>query len=244
VRSKDKNIIEKNIVILSEDEKSFPLYFEKFMELKRFNLHKNIEHNIAYKIKDFNKFRYEKHFVKIILSKHLKLKIVLLAPPKHYSIDFINYSLKLTEINNKKIDKIFCVFDWVSKAQKDQHSNYLEAISRREQLKKKNIEIIESVPSYEFWLVAHFSNSSKPFRTNDEVIKTLEDEYKKKFKKEKKYEKGSKEFLEKIVDGKMIKNAINNSKKLDKDHNETRSKDFNPSSKIYRIIEYLDSLTN
>lgn len=238
--SNNKNYTEKNIVILSEDRKSFTLYFEKFMQLKRFDSHKNIEHNITYKIENFKKFDYEKHFVKTIASKHLQLKIVLLAPPKHYSKDFINYSLKLTKINNKKIDKIFCVFDWVSKAQKDQHNNYLEAISRREQLRKKNIEIIESVPSYEFWLVAHFSNSSKLFRTSDEVIKKLEDEYKKKFKKGKKYEKGSKEFLEKIVDEKMIKNAINNTKKLDKDHNETSSKDFNPSSKIYKLIEFFN----
>lgn len=236
----NKNITEKNIVILSEDEKSFSLYFEKFMQLKRFNPHKNMEHNINYKIKGFDKFKYEKHFVKIIASKHLKLKIVLLAPQKHNSRDFIKYSLKLTEINNKKIDKIFCVFDYAFKENKVEHSKYLEAISRREQLKKNNIEIIESVLSYEFWLVAHFSNSSKPFRTNDEVIKNLEDEYKKKFKKEKKYEKGSKEFLEKIVDEKMIKNAINNTKKLDKDHNETGSKDFNPSSKIYKLIEFFN----
>lgn len=69
--------------------------------------------------------------------------------------------------------------------------------------------------------------------------KSLEFAYKKKFKKELKYKKNDKEFLKNFTE-EMIKTAIKNTKKLEKYHDQNAYKEQNPSSKIYKIIEFLD----
>lgn len=55
-------------------------------------------------------------------------------------------------------DKVFCVFD------KDAHTGYHSAVSQIHSLQPKGVfEAVTSIPSFEFWLLLHFSCSRKAF---------------------------------------------------------------------------------
>lgn len=236
---KDNKFVDKYIVILSEDEKSFTYYFEKFMELKKAQKQSK-PNKIKYKFGD-RKFKYQQHFIKVMPDKKLSLKITLLSPVNHNPQGIIDYSKQLIKKNNNKITKIFCVFDYVSKKEKKNYESYQNVLSQRLELCNKGIEITESVPCYESWLLAHFSYSTRLYSDPSEVEDQLKLEYKKKFKKELKYEKNDKEFLKNFTE-EMIKTAIKNTKKLEEEHNCNQYQDQNPSSKIYKLIEYIDSI--
>lgn len=237
---KDNKFVDKYIVILSEDEKSFTYYFEKFMELKKAQKQSK-PNEIKQKFGD-RKFKYQQHFIKVIPDKKLSLKITLLAPVNHNPQGIIDYSKQLIKENNNKITKIFCAFDYVSKKEKKNYESYQNILSLRSELRNKGIEITESVPCYEFWLLAHFLYSSGQYTDPLKVKKSLEIEYKKEFKKELKYEKNDKEFLKNFTE-KMIKTATKNTQKLEEYHDKHDYKERNPSSKIYKIIEFFDEYT-
>ncbi|HEH5157171.1 TPA: RloB domain-containing protein [Campylobacter coli] len=67
--------------------------------------------------------------------------------------------VKFAEEKNKddSYDKVYCVFD------KDTHSDFDKA---KQKCEKYNFEAIISNPCFEFWILLHFTYTTKPFGTN------------------------------------------------------------------------------
>ena len=150
---------------------------------------------------------------------------------KHRSLSCPLNNLNFAIENIDKYQKIFCVFDY-SKSDK-----YKEAIANAKKYQDK-VEIIDSNPSFEYWLFLHFSNSTKSFKDQHQLIKELEElvnsehkANKKKSKKIFKYDKGK-------YDDDFIKLLIKNHDeaiKFAKKNFEKASN--NPSTKIYKLFE-------
>ncbi|EIY6494910.1 RloB domain-containing protein [Campylobacter lari] len=67
-------------------------------------------------------------------------------------------------------DKIYCVFD------KDTHSNFDKA---KQECKKYKFEEITSNPCFEFWILLHFTCTTKPFGTNSPCNELINNDLKK-----------------------------------------------------------------
>ncbi|MCV3453552.1 RloB family protein [Campylobacter sp. FU_520] len=84
--------------------------------------------------------------------------------------------LKIVKFTKEKskgnsYDKIYCVFD------KDTHSDFDKA---RQKCKKYKFEAITSNPCFEFWILLHFTYTTKSFSTNspcNELINTCLKKY-------------------------------------------------------------------
>ena len=209
--ARTKNFIQdKRILIISEDLKSFPAYFKRML------------------LEEF-RFQYDKKgkvFIKV--RPEFKDRIIV-------DIKFVGSSncLKIVQHANsesKNFFKIYCVFDEL-KNQND--SSYKKSLDLES---KSNVSKIVSVPSYEFWLLLHFSRSDAGFNNNDELIKKLEGLIRKEIgKKSFKYSKA--EFSDELFDCTALKlpDAIKNAKEIEKSNIKTGSK--GPSTKIYQLIE-------
>ncbi|EAK5889122.1 RloB domain-containing protein [Campylobacter lari] len=88
----------------------------------------------------------------------------------------VNFAEKKSKEN--AYDKIYCVFD------KDKHSSFNKAKQKCDQC---NFEAIVSIPCFEFWVLLHFTYTTKPFGTTnspcDELINTCLKEYIKNYTK-------------------------------------------------------------
>lgn len=131
-------------------------------------------------------------------------------------------------------DRVFCVFD------KDRHETYSKALDmvRSTRLPPgKTIEAITTVPCFEFWLLLHFEDATKPYTTVgdnsacDLVMRDL-----KKFMPN--YDKGDKNAFTATYHS--VDMAITRAKRLEK-RQEAAGTD-NPSTKAHRLVEYLRGL--
>lgn len=91
-------------------------------------------------------------------------------------------------------DKIFCVFD------RDAHPNYVQALSTIKSATPKDTFIaINTVPSFEYWLLLHFIYTTKPYdalpgnSTGNQVLQDL-----KAYMPD--YEKGLNDVFAKLID--------------------------------------------
>ena len=210
-KRKSENIKTIKYLIISEDSKSFVIYFKEmimqspydFRNLKKFLPREKL--SIELEIKSKN-------------NQHRSLSCPL---------NNVNFAIE----NFDKYQKIFCVFDY-SKSDK-----YKEAIANAKNYSDK-IEIIDSNPSFEYWLFLHFSNSTKPFKDQHQLIKELEELVNnklkadnKKSKKVFKYNKGKYQdyFIELLENNheRSIEFAKKNFKKTNN----------NPSTKIYKLFD-------
>ena len=236
--------IDKNILIISEDEKSFIFYMEFFLkELKFQNNNSDLK-------KYFPKSKKQRYFIKF--ENFERIRIALICPKNQSPQDIVDLAKKLKneERKNKKIkfDKIFCVFDAVSPQENQGNSKiYQEIISTKnlQDLKQKysnEIEIIDSNPSYEIWLLNHFQNcSTKYFASTKDVIKEIEKNLQTK-NKNFIYEKNNEDWFEKFIDKRKINQALKNCQALEKHHLEHQNKNPNPSSKIFKIINFISNI--
>lgn len=128
----------------------------------------------------------------------------------------------------KTYDRVYCVFD------KDEHSYYKEALNRIEEHQKNSIPIyaITSVPCFEYWLLLHFVNSSRPYDSLD----ALEPELKKYIPD---YFKGQKNIFE--LTKRHLKDAMSRAKKIRVE--QMRNKTDNPSTNTDELIEYLTDIS-
>lgn len=94
---------------------------------------------------------YISEFIKDFKSNRNLNKIKIL--PNHYT-DPLNIVQQAVELKKDGYDIVACVFD------KDTHANFSNAI---ELARKKNIKTIISDPCFEFWILLHFKNTSRPF---------------------------------------------------------------------------------
>jgi hypothetical protein len=239
--------IDKNILIISEDEKSFIFYMEFFLkELKFQNNNSDLK-------KHFPKSKKQRYFIKF--ENFERIIIALICPKNQSPQDIVNLAKKLKdeEKNNKipKFDKIFCVFDATSPQENRGNNEIYKKIIAPQNLKVLNekyqneIEIIDSNPSYEIWILNHFQNfSDKQFKNSklaeDEINKILKIKTKNKnfF-----YEKNNEDWFEKIINEKNINQAIKNCQALENHHSKHQTKNPNPSSKIYKILDFIKKIS-
>ncbi len=90
-----------------------------------------------------------------------------------------------------KFDKVYCIFD------KDGHSKYQETKDNIQQIgnPKKTYFAIYSEPCFEYWLLLHYKNTTKPFLKFNDLKK--DKDFKKYFPK---YSKTDKDIFIKLKD--------------------------------------------
>ncbi|WP_339132538.1 MAG: RloB family protein [Candidatus Electrothrix sp. GW3-4] len=133
-------------------------------------------------------------------------------------------------------DRVYCVFD------KDQHPTYQETLDvvRREREKKKRgcpIYAITSVPCFEFWLLLHFTYTTKNFSVKGGSICASVMADLKKYMPS--YEKGGIKNIYHVI-RKDISGAITHAKRAER-HCESGGTDM-PSTQVYALVEYLQQL--
>ena len=143
----------------------------------------------------------------------------------------------LKEVEDQKeylpFNKVYCVVD------RDEHKNFSNAVNM---IKDKNLELIISYPSFEYWYLCHFKYSRAPITrsgtrsSGDNCVATLNAEWKKVFGNE--YEKNT-ETLYEILHDKLEIALSNAAKSLKAAESEEES---NPSTKVHILVDYLRKL--
>lgn len=133
-----------------------------------------------------------------------------------------------------EFDRVYCVFD------RDRHTTYNAALDRvrRIRLGKGNkIFAIPSVPCFEFWLLLHFTYTTRSFDApvGDSICSIVIEELKKHLPA---YQKGDQDIFNKIQD--KLENAITNARRVEEFH-QTSGAD-NPSTIVHSLVEYLRDL--
>lgn len=134
---------------------------------------------------------------------------------------------------DKDYDRVYCVFD------KDRHTNYNEAIDliRRTRMGKGHIiQATTSVPCFEFWILLHFTFTTKQFDTGQgsicaNVISDLKNHMPD-------YEKGATNTYRATKD--RLTEAITRAKRVEH-YCKTGATDM-PSTKMHELVEYLQNL--
>lgn len=150
-------------------------------------------------------------------------------------LSLVNFALQEFD-RNKDYDRVYCIFD------KDTHSSYQNALIKVASCSAKKINripiyAITSVPCFEYWLLLHFIDSTRPYvgagskSAGDQLFTELK-------KHMPKFTKGCKDIYN--MTQANLQTAINRAKKnhglQDKD-----GKD-NPTTKMYQLVEYLMNL--
>lgn len=116
-------------------------------------------------------------------------------------------------------------------------SKQLQLNNAIEKAKANNIEVILSVPCFELWYLLHFIYTSRPYASNQQLLKDL-----KKYLPD--YSKNANVFTQ-IKDYTDI--AIANSKKLEKfqiDNGQAlNSINCNPYTGVHEVVEYIKNIT-
>jgi hypothetical protein len=143
-------------------------------------------------------------------------------------VSIIKFTLK--EHKRDDYDHIYCVFD-------KEHTNYQCALDKIKSLAEKKeipIHAIASVPCFEYWLLLHYEDTSRPF--HQKGSKSVGDQLKSALKKYiKNYHEANKDVFE--ITRPHLKQAITRAKRIDKAH--ARNDTDNPSTKVYQLVEYL-----
>ncbi len=134
---------------------------------------------------------------------------------------------------SKDYDRVYCVID------KDEHSQYLEALDlvKRKKLKKSHsLRAIPSVPCFEFWILLHFKMTTRSFYNSPrppcmQVIKEL-----KPYIPE--YEKASATLFDLTRD--RLNEAVQHAERV-LAHSRSAMTD-DPSTKIHKLVLYLKQL--
>lgn len=131
-------------------------------------------------------------------------------------------------------DCIFCVFD-------KEHTTYqtaLEKLKTHNQKKRVTpILAITSVPCFEFWLLLHFVDTTKPY--NQKGNKSPADQLMSELKAYiPGYSKGHESIFEKTSH--LLESAITRAKRIDELQKQNGTD--NPSTKVYQVVRYLQSI--
>ncbi len=217
---------ERNILIISEDKESFIDYFKQLLlghlgytadnKVKPKSMGKNLRH-LHFKSKKLDASRQN---IKIELSHCGKTNAAGI--------------IQNAQNEAKNYEKIYCVFDFANTKE------FKEAVNRR--LSANIIKIISN-PSYEFWLLLHFSNSTAPIIGKELIEKLINKSVKNSGLSNFQYSKSelSEDFLDLLLDS--FEKAIGNAKQVEKSHiRNGDSPNHNPSSEIYKLIEELQNL--
>ncbi len=133
-----------------------------------------------------------------------------------------------------EFDRVYCVFD------RDRHTTYNAALDRvrRTRLGKGGkIFAVPSVPCFEFWLLLHFTYTTRPFDApaGDSICFRVIEELKNHLPA---YQKGDQDIFNKTQY--KLDNAITNARRVEQFH-QTSGTD-NPSTCVHSLVEYLRDL--
>lgn len=148
-------------------------------------------------------------------------------------LSVVDFAIK-TFRQEQEFDRVYCVFD------RDRHTTYPEALDkvRRTRLGKgSKIFAIPSVPCFEFWLLLHFTYTTRPFDApaGDSICSRVIEELKNYLPA---YQKGEQDIFNKIQD--KLDDAITNARRVEQYH-QTSGTD-NPSTMVHSMVEYLRNL--
>ncbi|AJC84216.1 RloB domain-containing protein [Campylobacter peloridis] len=90
------------------------------------------------------------------------VSINILSSKKSSPLQVVKFAKEKSKENS--YDKIYCVFD------KDTHLNFDKA---KQKCKKYKFEAIISNPCFEFWILLHFTYTTKSFSTNSPCIELI-----------------------------------------------------------------------
>lgn len=146
--------------------------------------------------------------------------------------NIVDFALKEYK-KEKEYDRVYCVFD------KDQHTTYdnaLDKIRRARLSKGHSILAITSVPCFEFWLLLHFTYTTKQFDTGSgSICANVLSDLKAYLPR---YAKGDVDIYQ--ATKKQLDHAIKNCKRV-VEHCGTAGTDM-PSTNIHELVEYLSNL--
>lgn len=130
-----------------------------------------------------------------------------------------------------RFEFIFCVID------RDTHANFSQAVTLA---KLNNIHLITSYPCFEFWLLLHFSYSTKPYnRAGKKSPADLLIEDLKKIQGMEDYNKGTTKSPFYYLLEKFPRARINSAKALAE---AKENKNFNPSTTLHLIMDFFEEL--
>ncbi|MCG5494998.1 RloB family protein [Ectothiorhodospira variabilis] len=129
-------------------------------------------------------------------------------------------------------DKVFCIFD------KDAHANYDEALNAIAQSQPRETFIaVNSVPSFEYWLLLHFTYSTRPYSAlpgnsaGNQVLSELKAYLPN-------YEKGADNMFALLLGQlEFAKSNAARSLRAAKEHGTD-----NPSTRVHELVEFLQSI--
>ena len=132
--------------------------------------------------------------------------------------------------NKPKFDEVWCVFD---REGNHQSPSFHPAVNKA--LANK-LKLAISNPSFEFWFIIHFEQTTKPFQNADDVIAYLKKNHLPD------YEKNS-EVCNKIFH--LTDTAINYSELIIKNHQGNSSELYpSPSTEVHLLIKKLKAMSN
>ncbi len=148
-------------------------------------------------------------------------------------LNVVNFAIE-TFRREPEFDRVYCVFD------RDRHDTYdaaLDRVRRARLGKGTKIFAIPSVPCFEFWLLLHFTYTTRPFYAlpGDSICFRVIEELKKYLPA---YQKGDQDVFTKIQD--KLDNAISNARRIQQFHQ--TSETDNPSTLVHCLVEYLRDL--
>lgn len=146
-------------------------------------------------------------------------------------MSIVDYALELYS-KDYDYDNIYCVFD-------KEHNNYQVALDKIHAHYQNGIPIyaITSVPCFEYWLLLHFIDSSRPYKpvgkksAGDQLVSAV-----KKYIPD--YHKGHKSIFD--ITKHNLNIAVTRAKKIEKLQRSNRSD--NPSTKVYQLVTYLQNI--
>lgn len=199
-------------LIISEDSKSFPSYFKKVL------------HEFGFRPDTGNK-------------RKILLRRTTTDPKRSISVEIernITNCLNIVKHGknqSENFNKIYCVFDYLKNGTDASYKNAMSTDI------PKNIIRINSVPSYELWLLLHFTNSSRQFHGDHELIKLLKETIRS-TTNNKNFNYSKSEMSDDLFEllKTRLESAVKNAKNLEKE-NKITGKESSSSTKIYQLIE-------
>jgi len=133
-----------------------------------------------------------------------------------------------------EFDRVFCVFD------KDEHATYSQAVKELAAVDLSEVFAgITSVPCFEYWLLLHFTFTTKPYARSewvspgDQVLKDLK-------KHLPTYRKGSQHLYWQLMP--LTDLAIRHAERACQAAAQNQTD--NPSTQVHRLVTYLRTLKN
>lgn len=172
------------------------------------------------------------------LKDHLELNsanVVVTGNCGSSPISVVDHALQQYRIERDAgdpFDKVFCVFD------KDTHEGYQQAIQKTEAARPKDTFFsITSVPCFEYWILLHFTYTTRPFQESggssgcDLLINELRNYIPN-------YRKGDKSIFCQIL-SQLPQAKVFAARALTEAN---QNNDDNPSTRVHELVEYLENI--